>query len=173
MPVATAAQTGSGCVGPDRRQVHRRAAIEQAAEIRQPPAATRGQTYSSDAPSSSSIVTCGTAALDGGGDERHAPRAERRLAAAPARGDRQRERARHRDREQRGADPAAAPAERVVRDRDAEQHDRRRRRRARAEREAARGGLVEERREAAQVQPHQQRRDRGRDRRRATPAAAR
>ena len=50
--------------------------------------------------------------------------------------------------EQRRADAAAAPAEGIVRHRDAEQHDRGRRHRAGAEREAARRGLVEERRES-------------------------
>ena len=66
MPVATAAQTGSGCVG---RIVAR--SIDAPASSTRPkfgrrPAATRGHTYSSDAPSRSSSVTCGDSRGGGG-----------------------------------------------------------------------------------------------------------
>ena len=103
------------------------------------PSATRGQMYSSDAPSSSSIVTRGPL-------PQRRPRRRDAVAtgrvrepatAAAARGERQRQRRDHRDDEQRRADPAAAPAERVVRDRNAEQHDRGRRRRRRRRRSSA------------------------------------
>ena len=165
MPVATAAHTGSGCVG---RIVAR--SIDAPASSTRPkfgsrPAATRGQTYSSDAPSRSSSVMRGESPRPAAapsvtrrapsGSAPPAPRAAIGSASEPVIA----------IDEQRRADPAAAPAERVVRDRDAEQHDRGRRRRAGAEREAPRRGLVEERRKAVEVEPHQRRGDRRRHRR--------
>src|SRR4029077_16373172 len=101
------------------------------------PAATRGSTYSSDAPSSSNITIRGVE-VDGGVAS-GSPRARRgeggvagggppapdgRPPAGAAGRDRQRQRADDGDGQQGGADPAASTAERVVRDRDPEQHDR-------------------------------------------------
>ena len=128
-PVATAAQTGSGCVGRMRREVDRRAAFEQPREVRQPAfGGARPDVVERRAVEQRACVTRGPPATPRADQRRvvRGPRLHRHGAAAAARRQRQRQRRDHRDREQRRADPAAAPAERVVRDGDREQHDGRR-----------------------------------------------
>ena len=94
MPVATAAQTGSGCVGPDRREIERRTAVEQPAEVREPPFRGAGPDelerrtveQQDDHMRHRRVGRCRR--------DRHAMRDQARLASTPSGGNRQRERAR-------------------------------------------------------------------------------
>ncbi len=61
MPVATAAHTGSGCVGLTVARSMTAAFSSSRANAGSRPSATRGRMYSSDAPSSSSITRRGPA----------------------------------------------------------------------------------------------------------------
>ena len=147
IPVATAAQTGSGLRRPDRREVHGRrrfrAGARSSAAARR---AARGQMYSSDAPSRRISITTRARSTACGGDGAAVTRGGGAATAGPARRERQRQRSEDRDREKRRADAAAAPAERIVRGREAEQHHRRRGRRRRAGRHPPRRDLAERRR---------------------------